>query len=33
VPAELLRSGMSAVVSVDTGANTLERMTGAAKPL
>jgi membrane fusion protein (multidrug efflux system) len=33
VPAELLRSGMSAVVSVDTGANTLERRTGAAKPL
>lgn len=32
-PAELLRSGMSALVSVDTGANTLERMTGAAKPL
>jgi membrane fusion protein (multidrug efflux system) len=33
VSAELLRSGMSALVSVDTGANTLERMTGAAKPL
>jgi membrane fusion protein (multidrug efflux system) len=33
VPADLLRSGMSAVVSVDTGANTLERMTGEAKPL
>lgn len=33
VPAELLRSGMSAVVSVDTGANTLERLTGEAKPL
>ena len=33
VPAELLRSGMSALVSVDTGANTLDRMTGSAKPL
>ncbi|KRB01458.1 hypothetical protein ASD83_08135 [Devosia sp. Root685] len=33
VSAELLRSGMSALVSVDTGANTLERMTGSAKPL
>ncbi len=31
VPAELLRSGMSALVSVDTGANTLERMTGGDK--
>lgn len=33
VSADLLRSGMSALVSVDTGANTLERMTGSAKPL